>query len=117
MVRMPSCESRGGSFGLGEKKEIYAGSNSNYDKRIYCRCKNEMDRMETSHSGLNDEEIDALIIGPFTGSPTHLLAPLTHLLAPHCSLCLLALLRSFARLLAHSLAPELMGKRFFVFKS
>ena len=32
--------------------------------------------------------------------------PLTHSLVPHCSL------RSFVRSLAHSVAPELMEKRF-----
>ena len=37
---------------------------------------------------------------------------LAHLLAPHYSLCSRAPLRSFARSLVHSLAPELMGQKF-----
>ena len=40
------------------------------------------------------------------------LAPLTHSLAPHCSLRSRAPLRSFVCSLAYSLTPELMGKRF-----
>ena len=40
------------------------------------------------------------------------LATLTLLLAPHCSLCSRAPLRSFVRSLALSLSPELLGKRF-----
>ena len=39
------------------------------------------------------------------------LAPLTRLLAPHCSLRSRAPLRSLVRSLAHSLAPELVGQR------
>ena len=38
------------------------------------------------------------------------LAPLTHSLAPHCSLRSRAPLRSLVHSLAHSLTPELMGK-------
>ena len=45
-----------------------------------------------------------------TGPITRLLAPLTHLLAPHCSLCLCSLLCSFVPSLAHSLIPELVEK-------
>ena len=41
--------------------------------------------------------------GPLARLFAHSLAPLTHLLAPHC------LLRPFART-AHSLTPELVGK-------
>ena len=40
------------------------------------------------------------------------LVPLTHSLAPQCSLRLRTPLRSFVRSLAHSLTPELMGERF-----
>ena len=54
-------------------------------------------------------EVDAKSPGLFARPLACLLVPLTHLLAPRCSL---APLRSFARLLAHSLTPELMGKWF-----
>ena len=60
------------------------------------------------HSGLKLYEIDVYSTGPFARSLARSLAPLTHSLAPHCSLCSRAPLRSFA----HSLASELMGKRF-----
>ena len=72
-------------------------------------------RMKSAHTGLNNYEIDALRLttGPFASPFTRSLAPLTHSLAPHCSLRSRAPLRSFAHSLAHSLIPELMGKRFF----
>ena len=54
------------------------------------------------HVGLKEYEINAST-GSFARLLAHLLAPLTHLLAP---------LRSFAHLLAHSLNSELMGKGF-----
>ena len=60
-----------------------------------------------------DYKIDALSIGPFAPPFACLLAPLTHSLAPHCSLRSRAPLRSFVRSLAHSLTPALMGKWFF----
>ena len=42
--------------------------------------------------------------GPLAHPFARSLAPLSHLLAPHCSL------RSFVHLLAHSLTPKLMGE-------
>ena len=54
--------------------------------------------------------------GPFACPLTRSLTPLTHSLAPHCSLRSRAPLRSFVRSLAHSLAPELMGKWFMSLK-
>ena len=48
-------------------------------------------------------EIEDVGIGSFARPLARSLAPLTHSLAPHCSL-------------AHSLAPELMGKRFLSMK-
>ena len=50
--------------------------------------------------------------GPFARPLARSLAPLTHSLAPHSSLRSRALPRSFVRSLAHSFAPELMGKEF-----
>ena len=44
------------------------------------------------------------------------LTPLTHSLAPHCSLRSRAPLRSITFSLAYSLAPELMGKKFLSMK-
>ena len=49
-------------------------------------------------------------IGPLAHPLAHSLAPLTRLLAPHCSLCSSAPHHSFVRSRAHSLAPELMGQ-------
>ena len=51
----------------------------------------------TTHSGLKLYEIDAQSTGSFARPLARLLALLTHLLAPHCSLALL-------------FAPELMGQ-------
>ena len=59
----------------------------------------------------NDYGVDALSTGPLTHLFAHSLAPLTHLFAPHHSHRLRAPLRSFVRLLAHSLTPKLVGKR------
>ena len=49
--------------------------------------------------------------GPFARPLARSLAPLTHLLAPHCSLCSRAPLRSFARSLTYSLAHLLARSR------
>ena len=68
--------------------------------------------MGSMQSWLKRYEIDALGTGPFTPPFACSLAPLTQSLAPHCSLRSRAPLRSFVRSLAHSLTPELMGKRF-----
>ena len=60
-------------------------------------------RLRTSRDqDVNNEPLARLL--------TRTLAQLTHSLDPHCSLRLRAPLRSFARSLAHSLTPELMGK-------
>ena len=48
--------------------------------------------------------------GPLARPITHLLAPLTRSLAPHCSLCWRASLRAFVHSLDHSLTSELMGQ-------
>ena len=48
--------------------------------------------------------------GPLACPFARSLAPLTRLLAPHCSLRSRAPLRSLVRSLAHSLAPELVGQ-------
>ena len=55
------------------------------------------------HCGLKLHEIDVLSTGTFAPPLTRSLTPLTHLLAPHCSLPSRAPLRSFIRSLAHSL--------------
>ena len=60
------------------------------------------------HSGLKWVKIDVLSTGSFAPLFARLLAPLTHLLAPHCSLRSRAPLRSFVLSLARSRAPELM---------
>ena len=57
-----------------------------------------------------DYEIDAWSTGSFAPPLARSLAPLTHSLAPHCSLRSRAPLRPFVCSLAHSLAPELIGK-------
>ena len=61
----------------------------------------------TMHSGYNDYEIDALSTGSFAPPLTRSLTPLTHSLAPHCSLRSRAPLRSFVRSLARSLTHSL----------
>ena len=48
--------------------------------------------------------------GPLARPFARSLAPLTHSLAPYCSLRSRAPLRSFVRSLAHSLTPELVGE-------
>ena len=63
------------------------------------------------HYGKNDYEINALSTGPFAVSFARLLAPLTHLLALHCSLHSRTPLRLFVCLLAHWLIPKPMGKQ------
>ena len=68
------------------------------------------------HCGQKLYEIDAWSTGPFTRPLAHSLAPLTHSLALHCSLRSRAPLRSVVRSLAHTLAIELMGKRFMSMK-
>ena len=58
--------------------------------------------VETLHSGQNDYEIDALSTGPFAPPFARSLAPLTHLLAPHCSRRSRAPLRLFVHSLTRS---------------
>ena len=69
-------------------------------------------KSKASHGGYHDYEIDAQSTGSFAPPFACLLAPLTYLLAPHCTLQSHALLSSFVRSLAQSLTPELTGKRF-----
>ena len=57
-------------------------------------------------TAMNRNLITRPLARPFARS----LTPLTHFPAPHCLLCSRALLRSFIRLLAHSLTPEPVGK-------
>ena len=47
--------------------------------------------------------------GPIARSFARSLAPITYSLAPHCSLCSRAPLRSFVRSFVHSLTPKLVG--------
>ena len=54
-----------------------------------------------------------LTIEPLSYPFAHSQAPLTHSCAPHCLLCLRALLRSFICLLAHSL-PSKLGKKLII---
>ena len=58
---------------------------------------------QSMHYGLNDHEIDSAIIWSFARPLTRLLAPLTCLLAQHCSPYSRTLLRSFTHSLTHSL--------------
>ena len=51
-----------------------------------------------------------LSTGPLARSLAHWLDPLTHYLAPHCSLCSPAMLSSLVCLLVRPLNPELSGK-------
>ena len=54
--------------------------------------------------------IPHLSAGPLARLFACSLAPRTHLLAPHCLLCLSTPLRSFVRSFVHSLTPELVRK-------
>ena len=59
----------------------------------------------------SESQIGDVSAGPLARPLTRSLAPLTRLLAPHCSLCSRAPLRSLFRSLAHSLTPELMHRK------
>ena len=65
--------------------------------------------MVAIHCGRKLCEINALNNGPIARLLAHSLAPLTYLLAPHCSLCSRASLRSLTRSRAH-------GKEVYVFE-